>query len=314
MIFNTWILLNCILLAAHEIHGEGKLRTKRIELGHERPVTTKRRTKRIGAESDSRETRVRTKRIGVLGKEESSEKKFSDEKFRELILKLLEKIDEKTAGQTKDVTIKTKTTNQANTKTKTDPSTRTDPPTPTVEVSFDKNLSKDSHSRKIKKHSGRSVKLSKISPSNPSSKPQAVIPKDIKHTPKPSSPFDNDINNAASSLYGFCRAQKLRQTFSAKGCENVTVETVVCGGVCQAPLHTFYDIEDIEKAFETCKYCGPLEYEEKLIFLQCYKGTEKRRRWKLEARKMYVPKKCGCIKESCHKLNKVDSDGSSWHS
>ncbi|XP_066931755.1 uncharacterized protein [Clytia hemisphaerica] len=311
MNFNILILLSCFLLA---VNGQSKLRTKRVEQDHEQKVTTKRRTKRIGTETDSREKRIRTKRIGVLSKEETSEKKFSDEKFRELILKLLKKIDEKTTVQKEKVVLQTKPTNSTSLKTKTDSSTKTKI-SPSVAIEdFDTSfVNKDSHSKKVKKHSGRSIKV--LPSKSLSKKPQEIISKGIKQSPKPSLPLDNDIHNAASTLYGFCRAQKLRQTFSAKGCENVTVETVVCGGVCQAPLHTFYDIEDIEKAFETCKYCGPLEYEEKLIFLQCYKGTEKRRRWKLEARKMYVPKTCGCIKESCHKLNKVDSGGPApWQS
>jgi len=135
------------------------------------------------------------------------------------------------------------------------------------------------------------------------------VSKYMPHVSTASEIVENEIGNLQKALYGFCRAQKIRQTFSAQGCENVTVETVVCGGVCQAPLQTFTDIEDIEKAFKTCKYCGPLEYEEKLVFMQCYKGTERKRRWKIAVRKMYVPKTCGCIKESCLKLNKVSAEG-----
>lgn len=118
----------------------------------------------------------------------------------------------------------------------------------------------------------------------------------------------NEISNLQMSLYGYCGGRKLKQTFTAPGCENMTVETLVCGGICQAPIQTFHSIQDIERAFETCKYCGSLEYEEKLVFMQCYKGAEKRRRWKIEVRKMYVPKTCGCIQESCYKMNKVSSE------
>ena len=261
-------------------------------------------------------------------------KSESSTKFvKQLIDKLIKRIDEKqpngkstttTATTTKEAISLTKTINptpkiKATGKTetfKTSPAlTKQNTATAVVLKKLIKKsvLVTDSASS-FKDLSNRSSRVStRTGNNNIKREPLSIIPELIKHPPekidKASKPASNDINNFHTSLYGFCRAQKLRQTFTAKGCENVTIETVVCGGVCQDALQTFYDIGGIESAFETCKYCGPLEYEEKLIFMQCYKGVEKRRRWELTVRKMYVPKTCGCIKESCHKLNKVTAEG-----
>ena len=237
---------------------------------------------------------------------------------KQLIDKLIKRIDEKppngdtTKATSTKTSIATRAIKTTTTSKSSDTFTKVKPTAVISKKLIKKNVLGTNSDSPVKDRSNRSSRVSTRS-GNSKREPLSMIPELIKHPPekieKLSRPATNDISNFHTSLYGFCRAQKLRQTFTAKGCENVTIETVVCGGVCQDALQTFYDIGGVESAFETCKYCGPLEYEEKLIFMQCYKGVEKRRRWELTVRKMYVPKTCGCIKESCHKLNKVTAEG-----
>lgn len=123
---------------------------------------------------------------------------------------------------------------------------------------------------------------------------------------------NNDINNLRESVLGSCRGQKFNRTYSSPDCEDVTIETLICGGICEpSPTQLFTDyfnFNDNENAYDACTFCGPQEYEEKLIFFQCHSGNVKRRRWKLKVRKIYTPKACGCIKDSCAKLNMVSHE------
>ena len=304
-------LLICISLAVlcgNICFASFRTRTKRVR-DHSPFV---KRTKRIGTSDDEGsllEDRLDESKIDLLKQLKSDS---SAKLVKELIEKLIERIEEK---QSSGKTVSTATTTTAATASTINGTTF-------IPKRLLKNMFTTDSASHVKNRSNRS--LSSTSPvitstrdkkdSSRNREPVSVVPELIKHPPEelvksPASPASNDIHTFRTSLYGFCRAQKLRQTFTAKGCENVTIETIVCGGVCQDALKTFYDTGDVEKAFETCKYCGPLEYEEKLIFMQCYKGVEKRRRWELTVRKMYVPKTCGCIKESCHKLNKVTAEG-----
>ena len=118
----------------------------------------------------------------------------------------------------------------------------------------------------------------------------------------------NDINKLRQALFGHCRGQKINQTFSAKNCEEVTVESLVCGGVCQYQALSFNDITNLDNAYDTCSFCGPLDYEEKIVIMHCHSGNVKRRRWKIEVHKLYVPKTCGCLEQPCHKLNSISRE------
>lgn len=295
------LLMLCVNLCTSSSHLP---RTKRIK--------GVKRTKRIGTSEEEKKLLdggLDGAKIDLLKLMKSQK---STHFVKQLIDKLIKKLDEK-QGDIDATTTTAKTLSIKRTQAiKPKPN-----PTSTINTKakklIKKSLLETDLDFPVKDQSNRSSRVSPKSKNNSKLELLSVIPELVKHPPenieKLSSPATNDINNFHTSLYGFCRAQKLRQTFTAKGCENVTIETVVCGGVCQNALQTFYDIGSIESAFETCKFCGPLEYEEKLIFMQCYKGVEKRRRWELTVRKMFVPKTCGCIKESCHKLNKVTAEG-----
>lgn len=121
--------------------------------------------------------------------------------------------------------------------------------------------------------------------------------------------INNNIPHLRGSVLGICRGKKVNRTYSTKNCEDVTIEMLVCGGVCEpTPLQLFENFFHLN-GYDTCTYCGPEEFEEKLIFFQCHSGSRaKRRRWKLELRKITIPKSCGCVREPCHKLNVVSQE------
>lgn len=309
MSYKRLLLELCILLIVIDIISSSsfRLRTKRIQ---EKKSPYVKRTKRI-EDDDSIVEKSRTQ-LNLLNRLKSDS---STEQIKTLIKKLIERIEERESYNNSSQTSSNVglSTSKANNLRSGSNTTDTGIESTKTKMTQSKSLIPKDRSNRSPLFDDDPIAEHSEDITREKREPMTITSDLIKHPPekqleKSSNP-GNDITSFRTSLYGFCRAQKLRQTFTAKGCENVTIETVVCGGVCQDALQTFHETEDVKKAFEVCKYCGPLEYEEKLIFMQCYKGVEKRRRWELRVRKMYVPKTCGCIKESCHKLNKTTGEG-----
>lgn len=117
----------------------------------------------------------------------------------------------------------------------------------------------------------------------------------------------NNVLKLSETLLGPCGERRLNKTFTSQNCNPVTVELSMCGGFCDVNMQ---DVSSFSKQINTkaCTFCGPTEYEEKMLYFHCNSSKGKRRRWKLEVRKIFVPKKCACLKDSCYKRNKVSSE------
>ena len=108
--------------------------------------------------------------------------------------------------------------------------------------------------------------------------------------------FTNDIAVLRATVLGPCLGRLYNQTLTAENCADVIIENLVCGGVC--------DVKPTENN-KICTFCGPVDYEERLVFFQCHTGSVIRRRWKMRAKKILTPKKCACMTDLCYKRNRI---------
>jgi len=137
------------------------------------------------------------------------------------------------------------------------------------------------------------------------------INKDLPNT-KEKENLEDLVSNNEISRYPFlgkCEGKKINKTYVAPNCNPVTVESLMCSGTCDSnPEILSNDILSF-KTIESCTFCGPTKYEKKLVFFQCHSASTKlRRRWKLEIRKILIPKSCGCLEDFCYNLNKVSNE------
>ena len=119
-------------------------------------------------------------------------------------------------------------------------------------------------------------------------------------------PMTNDVQTLQNIYLGSCSGQKVNQTFTSTFCTPVTVEVLVCGGICDANIKAL--VEKSALIDEQCTFCGPPEYEERFLFFQCNTDKGKKRRLKMDVRKIFIPKKCVCLKDSCYKRNKLSNE------
>ena len=130
--------------------------------------------------------------------------------------------------------------------------------------------------------------------------------------------IDDDLPNSIERVQNYdssqCQGQKVRFVLQRRNCEDVTIDSITCGGMCSTNVPTSPANSTSELlSGRRCSTCGAVEWKERLVHFLCY-SKKRRRRIKFEEKKVVEVKKCACVREYCHKQNSVPPShgGNEW--